>query len=297
MENHPDCLSFFQASPTHTEKCLPLTKLPGCQPEVLEALTTALLDDLVPPEPIPDQPIVIGGVGGLPPPYLTVPNHQDCLGSFTPPGATHTSFCMPVTKPENCPDSSWSDLQDKFSGQPCPTIVGGLGGLPPAYLSVQGYQDCLGDFTPTGSTHSQLCLPSAKPDPCLDPSWAKIQDVFDGLPCPVTVGGQTGLPPAYLSIPGYADCLQEFQASSTHTELCLPNIKPAECYLDSWTQILDVFEGAKCPLKQKVGLAQPDYLQIEGHDRCLNTFQASPTHVEFCKPKNKPEGKFMPFIS
>ena len=69
--------------------------------------------------------------------------HALCLTEHTPPGASHTAYCLPSNKPENCLQSSWSQLKDVFEGD-CPEnqrpAIGGLGGLPPPYLQVSSNQ-------------------------------------------------------------------------------------------------------------------------------------------------------------
>ena len=63
------------------------------------------------------------------------------MNQHSPRGASHTEYCLPSTKPNNCVQESWNELQNVFEGN-CPEnqspgMVGGLGGLPPAYLQVR----------------------------------------------------------------------------------------------------------------------------------------------------------------
>ncbi len=51
-------------------------------------------------------------------------------------------------------------------------IVGGKDSLPPAYLSVNGFKNCLNTQDMGGWT--AYCLPNDKPDACTDDSWSKL---------------------------------------------------------------------------------------------------------------------------
>ncbi|MDA0910635.1 MAG: LysM domain-containing protein [Proteobacteria bacterium] len=51
-------------------------------------------------------------------------------------------------------------------------MVGGKGSLPPAYLSVKGFKDCLDTQKMGGWT--AYCLPDNKPQSCTDGSWSKL---------------------------------------------------------------------------------------------------------------------------
>ncbi len=50
--------------------------------------------------------------------------------------------------------------------------------------------------------------------------------------------------PAYLSVPGFQQCLLTHEGS--HASLCLPDTKPQDCLEDSWTQLRTVFRGDHC---------------------------------------------------
>ena len=53
--------------------------------------------------------------------------------------------------------------------------------------------------------------------------------------------------PAYLSIPGFEHCLEEFTpVGALHSENCLPHRKPYYCAERAWEEIQNVFEG-DCP--------------------------------------------------
>jgi len=67
-------------------------------------------------------------------------------------------------------------------------FVGGVGA--PAYLSVSGYELCLDEYTPAGTSHSEFCLPQKRPFSCTENSWNQLQNVFKG-DCPQSgvIGG------------------------------------------------------------------------------------------------------------
>ena len=123
--------------------------------------------------------------------------------------------------------------------------IGGVGA--PAYLSIPGFEHCLEEFTPVGALHSENCLPHRKPYYCAERAWEEIQNVFEG-DCPYTgshIGGVAA--PAYLSIPGFEQCLEEFiPVGADHSENCLPHKKPYNCNQRAWEELQNVFEG-KCP--------------------------------------------------
>lgn len=52
--------------------------------------------------------IIANGFAVLPPKYLSVANFQKCLA--TKNMGTWQSWCMPVKKPNACPDDSWKQL-------------------------------------------------------------------------------------------------------------------------------------------------------------------------------------------
>ena len=68
-------------------------------------------------------------------------------------------------------------------------FVSGVGA--PAYLSIEGYERCLEEYTPTGSFVSILCLPKRKPFSCNRRSWTQLQQVFqEQCPKTNTIGGK-----------------------------------------------------------------------------------------------------------
>jgi hypothetical protein len=72
-------------------------------------------------------------------------------------------------------------------------FVSGVGA--PAYLSVSGYEFCLDEYTPTGTSHSEFCLPQKRPFSCTENSWNQLKNVFKG-DCPQSgvIGGKNFIP-------------------------------------------------------------------------------------------------------
>ena len=58
-----------------------------------------------------------------------------------------------------------------------------IGMAAPKYLSVEGHENCLGQYNPTPS-YTAKCLPSSKPDGCSNASWQELKNVFNGQDCP-----------------------------------------------------------------------------------------------------------------
>ena len=89
--------------------------------------------------------------------------------------------------------------------------------------------------------------------PARDPRQGLARDPRQGLARDPRQGSsQTGRipqvgPPAYLSIPGFEQCLDEFTpAGQSHSEHCLPQRRPYNCAEQSWEGLQNVFEG-DCP--------------------------------------------------
>ena len=117
------------------------------------------------------------------PPYLSVPGFENCLKEHTPVGQSHSQRCIPKKKPNSCSENSWKKLQVVFEGD-CPHIGSiGADAMAPPYLSVSGFEYCLGEYNPDGQSHSVRCLPQSKPNNCSENSWKKLQNVFEG-DCP-----------------------------------------------------------------------------------------------------------------
>lgn len=64
----------------------------------------------------------------------------------------------------------------------------GPGGLPPAYLSIKGWQNCLGShhrhLGDSVATHSEHCLPRKQPTDCEDEAFQRLVESFSGMSCP-----------------------------------------------------------------------------------------------------------------
>ena len=55
--------------------------------------------------------MVKGGPRVLPPKYLLVERHKNCLSSHTCcPGDTYKKVCVPEDQPKTCPSESWNKL-------------------------------------------------------------------------------------------------------------------------------------------------------------------------------------------
>ena len=138
---------------------------------------------------------------------MSIEGHEECLGAHS--NGQYTVKCLPETKPANCSTAVFDRVKDSFDGLPCPqpsNLLGGVGVVRPAYLGVDGFQQCLGTFN--ASSHQEFCLPLSRPTNCRSESWKKLkhEGIFKGLKCPLT-----GLPPVYLSIDGYKKCLSTYQ--------------------------------------------------------------------------------------
>lgn len=56
----------------------------------------------------PVAPSATAALTALPPAYLQVDGFQRCLGEQTV--GTHRQWCLPVTRPAQCPEASWQQL-------------------------------------------------------------------------------------------------------------------------------------------------------------------------------------------
>ena len=118
----------------------------------------------------------------MPPAYLNEIGHDQCLEKHSPPGANHTEYCLPATKPNDCSELSWDEIQFSFDGEVCPSndpsIIGEISG-PPAYLSIRGHQKCLKKHYSAGEFHAALCLPESRPNKCRKQAYEKlIKQIF-----------------------------------------------------------------------------------------------------------------------
>ena len=54
-----------------------------------------------------------------PPQYLKVPNYQICLQLYKVGASELSEYCLPKSKPRNCPVLSWNQLGRVFTGIGC----------------------------------------------------------------------------------------------------------------------------------------------------------------------------------
>ena len=198
------CL-FTQQSGTYNSKCMPSYKPQLCSNTAWSQLQTVFNG------PICSQtPRIIASPNAVAPAYLSIEGHEKCLDAHS--NGQYTVKCLPEKIPTNCSTEIWDRVKDSFAGIPCPKSASllGVGGAPPAYLSVDGFQDCLEKFK-ASSSHEELCLPASRPTSCKPESWKTLKHdgTFKGLQCPLT-----GLPPMYLSVDGYKKCLSVYQVNN-----------------------------------------------------------------------------------
>ena len=62
----------------------------------------------------------------------------------------------------------------------------GIAGTPPAYLSVNGHENCLGTYEDGPATLK--CLPVDKPSACTNVAWNELINVWEGEECPEDYG-------------------------------------------------------------------------------------------------------------
>ena len=112
---------------------------------------------------------------------MSIIGHEKCLGTYD--AAPARLKCLPQDKPSACSNVAWNELVKVWEGQECPEeIIGGIGGTPPAYLSVEGHEDCLGSYD--AAPARVKCLPSDKPAACKTDAWQTLVIVFEGDECP-----------------------------------------------------------------------------------------------------------------
>ena len=260
VAGHPLCLLTFTAG-SHKEKCLPKNKLQLCSNVAWKKLKKVFKG-----AGCPSAPRLIGRTG--PPLYLSVEGHEKCLTGRTPVGQALIK-CMPVEKPEDCSQKAWTTLKSLQSVITCPQERQGLLGVgAPPYLQIPKWDLCTSSYQPKEATHTEHCLPSNKPSGCPISSWKSIKEVWTGIGCPRSdyklVGGTSSLPPAYLSIADFKDCLSTYAASDSHEEFCLPNGPPPRCTEGDWNKLLDVFEGVQCPIIAQVMVDEMPEFMVGG---------------------------------
>ena len=65
-------------------------------------------------------------IGGLPPAYLSIEGHEDCLGEYSP-SPVSTAVCLPSTRPSDCQRRAWFELKGKLVNCPEEPVIGGIG--------------------------------------------------------------------------------------------------------------------------------------------------------------------------
>ena len=309
---HRNCLSSHSPrGVSHTEICLPTVKPVSCNTtawnELKKEVAAGGVNECQPPV------LLGGGVRALPPQYLSIDGHQDCLAEHSPRGASHTEICLPSVKPESCDSNAWTELKQELTAgriNECPSRK--KRALPPKYLSIDGHQDCLSDHSPTiGASHREICLPSSKPLSCSTIAWDKLKVEVSARrvdQCRQTIqtlGGQSGLPPSYLSIDGHGDCLSSHSSmpGGGHDEVCIPRSKPQSCTSGAWQKLeTELSQGNlnQCrlpiiglPIRPVLGggllALPPKYLKVDGWRNCTRNFKASESHTENCLPLSKPD--------
>ena len=92
-------------------------------------------------------------------------------------------------------------------------------------------------------------------------------------------GFVAALPPAYLSIPNFEDCLDIDETSQSHTMRCLPHTKPDKCNQGSWIDIQDSFDGGPCPRKAT------QLSHIQDHQKCVKPVLDSASSCVLLQPE------------
>merc|ERR1719435_677798 len=121
IKGYQDCLTeLFKPGQSSEEFCLPPSKPPGCPTSVWLEIKEEY-----------DPNNFVGGSGGAPPgggfvgvgapAYLSIPGYKLCLKDYAPTGQSHTEFCKPATKPDDCAPNSWDRLKTDFNGDCPPT--------------------------------------------------------------------------------------------------------------------------------------------------------------------------------
>jgi len=88
------------------------------------------------PEPSINRPDVSApdvhapGTAALPPKYLSVPAFKRCLA--TQSKGSYQVWCLPASRPEACPRSSWASLTDLQGPDQLPACASAVDAAPPA---------------------------------------------------------------------------------------------------------------------------------------------------------------------
>ena len=166
---------------------------------------------------------------------------------------------------------------------------------PPEYLNVQGWKDCLGEKQL--ESHSVICLPSEKPENCLQNSWLELIRIWtfekefekcDESEEKIEIPGNLPIPkvwiPDYLNISDWKGCLGEKQVGS-HSVVCFPSRPPPYCNLASWVELRSLWtikysvtdsEFETCEHPDHV-YNPTEYLAVFGWFNCLGEKQNGST--------------------
>ena len=106
-----------------------------------------------------------------------------------------------------------------------------IGSLAPEYLSIPGYQDCLGIYNPSPS-YKAKCLPKYRPSKCVNSVWKEIQSVFIGENCP-EIGTEENfdttlldmINPLFNSEPDYSEPFEIYPKLSTPNIIAAANVQ------------------------------------------------------------------------
>ena len=112
VDGYRHCTRGFEASDSHTEHCLPLTKPE--QPCTDQAYKQLLQIAFEVEQPRASLPIMLDA---QPPEYLFVAGHEKCLDEHN--AGDHREKCMLSVRPNECDSSTWIQLQNVFDGASC----------------------------------------------------------------------------------------------------------------------------------------------------------------------------------
>jgi len=234
-------------------------------------------------EKCPEQPI-IGGIGGLPPAYLSIRGHEDCLGTMNSDSGSSTQRCLPTSKPNACDNQVWEQVKESFVGDTCPLPRGALGKCTAPkinwvecpYLERQCDACFSITFNDALLPKEDLMCMQAGQSPCI---WTGNL-VDDGSYVAVTASSGNCRPFS-------SDPLEVSLSSNRCSGSWLVNngtgSRPGCVFCDGNHDI--VLE----PELPVIGLGAPEYLSIEGHEDCLGTYNPSPSYTAKCLPSTRPD--------
>jgi len=224
-----NCLAEQIASANQMEKCLPDIKPDLCTQEMWDHLF-----DTFPGSSCRQN------VNALPPPYLSVQGHENCLVS-QPASASHSERCLPKEKPQACPVQAWDSLQANFEGNTCrQNRANPIEELD--YSSIQGYQECLKKYE-ASANHEDDCLPLSRPNGCSQSSYEALQSFAFKSHLASQPSARKG---KGLVIQGLEQCLSTHITSDGNEEKCFPDVKPDGCTDEAFATLLEAFNGVKC---------------------------------------------------